>query len=173
MRSSDRRHASRRGPKEVLWADREGGPLLHTPTVAPAFLLEDVGDGWWDCPSPLRCEILDGPAFHPTFMPPTKFWLVRTEPPIEWHGDESCIKRWGPDTPLARPMEPTTPYALVRATDLQRRPFADPAIIDNGVPAGPASPSPPPRSVAEATTVGDFWGKVGLRRPMPEERTNA
>jgi hypothetical protein len=72
--------------------------LLHTPTVVTSFLMEDVGDGWWDCPSPLRCEILDGPAVHPTFMPSTKFWLVRTDPLIEWHGDESFVKRWGPDT---------------------------------------------------------------------------
>lgn len=140
--------------------------LLHTPTVVTSFLMEDVGDGWWDCPSPLRCEILDGPAVHPTFMPSTKFWLVRTDPLIEWHGDESFVKRWGPDTPLAHPMEPTQ-YALVMATDLRQRPsFADPAIIDS-VPAGPASPSPPPTSVAEVRTVGDLWGKVGLRRALP------
>jgi hypothetical protein len=98
-------------------------------------------------------------------MPSTKFWLVKTEPLIEWNGDESFIERWGPDTPLALPRE-STPYALLMATDLRQRPFADPAIIDVAVPAGPASPSPPPRSVTEARTVGDLWGKVGLRRPM-------
>jgi hypothetical protein len=104
-------------------------------------------------------------------MPSTKFWLVRTEPLIEWHGDESFIKRWGPDTPLAQPIEPTQ-YALVMATDLRQVPFADPTIIDR-VPAGPASTSPPPKSVAEVRTVGDLWGKVGLRRAMPERRANA
>jgi hypothetical protein len=48
-------------------------------------------------PERTAMRILDGPAFHPTFMPSTKFWLVRTEPLIEWHGDESFIKGWGPD----------------------------------------------------------------------------
>jgi hypothetical protein len=60
----------------------------------------------------------------------------------------------GPDTPLAQPIEPT-PYSLVMATGERERPFpSDPTILDVGVPAGPASPSPPPRSVADARTVG-------------------
>jgi hypothetical protein len=57
-----------------------------------------------------------------------------------------------------------TQYALVRVTDLHQRPFAaDLTAIDGGVPAGPASPSPTPKTVAGVRTVGAFWMKVGLR----------
>jgi hypothetical protein len=132
--------------------------------------MEDSDEGWWHCPSPLRCEIIDGPASHPTFMPGSRLWLVRTEPEIEWHGDEYYIKRWGPDHPLVHPIDPT-PYALVMATG-RDSPFPiDPTILDAGVPAGPALIPPAPTSVADARTLGGLWMKVILRalpNPVPD-----
>lgn len=135
--------------------------LLHTRTVLTEFLLADQGDGWWHCPSPLRCEVIDGPASHPTITPSSKLWLVRTEPLIEWHGDESYIRRWGPDHPLVHPMDPT-PYALVMAT--RRTPVRpDLGLLGGGVPAGAVLPSPEPTSVAEARTISGLWIKAVLR----------
>lgn len=131
--------------------------------VLSAFLIEDVGEGWWHCPSPLRCEVLDGPASHPTFMTPAQLWLVRTDPEIEWNGDESYIRIWGPDHPLVHPMEPT-PFALVAATG-REPPFAkvDPALLDGGIAACPVVPSPAPASVADASGIGGLCAKVDLR----------
>lgn len=95
-------------------------------------------------------------------MPSRKLWLVSTEPLIEWNGDVSYIKRWGPDDPLVHPIEPT-PYALVLVTG-REPPFPiDPTILDDGVPAGPALTSPAPTSVADARTLGSLWMKVRLR----------
>jgi hypothetical protein len=59
--------------------------LPHNSVVLTEFLLEDEGDGWWHCPSPLRCKVLDGPASRAGET--GRFWLVETDPVIEWHGD--------------------------------------------------------------------------------------
>jgi hypothetical protein len=80
--------------------------------MQPDFLLKDQGDGWWHCPSPLECFILDGPALVPDVG--GEFWLVRTEPAIEWNGDPNLGDRWGPNHPLAHPFQPTN-LALVMA----------------------------------------------------------
>ena len=127
--------------------------------------MEDVGEGWWHCTSPLRCEIIDGPASHPSILPSSRLWLVRTDPVIEWHGDESFIEVWGPDHPLVHPID-ATPYALVGATGREPPGPIDPTILDAGVPAGPALIPPAPTSVADARTLGGLWMKV-LLREMP------
>ena len=87
--------------------------------MATEFLVEDQGDGWWHCPTPLRCVVVDGPA--PRFPPrpdarwPETYWLVRTDPPIEWNGDTRFAARWGADHPLCRPIAPTS-LALIMAS---------------------------------------------------------
>jgi hypothetical protein len=124
--------------------------------------MEDAGEGWWHCPSPLLYEIIDGPTSHPSVMPSSKLWLVRTDPLIEWHGDESFIEVCGPDHPLAHPIDPT-PYALVGATGREPPGPIDPTILDAGVAAGPALIPPTPTSVADARTLGGLWMKVILR----------
>ena len=86
--------------------------------MQPDLLLEDQGDGWWDCPMPLVCFILDGPTWVPAAD--GEFWLVRTEPAIEWNGDSSLGERWGPDHPLAHSFRPTN-LALVMAASRSRR----------------------------------------------------
>jgi hypothetical protein len=123
------------------------------------FLLEDQGDGWWHCPSPLRCRVLDGPAARVGRS--ERYWLVETDPLIEWHGDAHYIEVWGPDHPLCHPMEPTK-YALVMSTG---RPLMreDLGILDGSVPAGPVSPSPPPTGVADAQTDSGLWIKAMIK----------
>jgi hypothetical protein len=123
------------------------------------FLLVDQGDGWWHCPSPLRCQVIDGPAPYAGFSEP--FWLVRTSPDIEWHGDRRYIERWGPDHPLCHPIDPT-PFALVMAA--REEPVrSDLLIFDGSVPAGPALADPEPMTVADARTLSGLWMKVMVR----------
>jgi hypothetical protein len=106
-----------------------------------SFFIEDAGDGWWHCPSPLQCEVLDGPAPHEEMPRMGRLWLVRTDPWIEWHGDEQYIALWGADHPLGRPMAPT-PFALVKATS--REPVRpDLGILNGSVPVGPVRSAPP------------------------------
>jgi hypothetical protein len=103
-------------------------------------------------------------------MPSNRLWLVRTEPQIEWHGDEYYIKVWGPDHPLVHPIDPTS-YALVMATGREPGWPGDPTILDAGVPAGPALIPPAPTSVADARTLAGLWMKVILRAlpdPVPD-----
>jgi hypothetical protein len=124
------------------------------------YFMDAAGDGWWQCPSPLLCEVLDGPAQYRDFRHP--FWLVRTDPSIEWHGDPYF---WGaeeyPDHPLLHAMEPT-PFALVTAR--QEEPIRpDLGILDGNVPAGPVLPDPEPRHVGEARTVSGLWVKAMIR----------
>lgn len=129
--------------------------------VLTEFLMEDGGDGWWHCPSPLHCEVLDGPASNPLILGSSPVYLVRTDPLIEWHGEPQHREFWGPDHPLGHPMDPT-PFALVMARAEQPiRP--DLGIIDGGLPAGPALPSPEPTTVGEAETISGLWVKVILR----------
>jgi hypothetical protein len=121
---------------------------LHTRTMLTRFLLEDQGDGWWHCPSPLRCEVIDGPS--PREGRSERYWLVRTSPDIEWHGDSRYIERWGPDHPLCKPMDPT-PFALAMA-DREEPVRPDLGLFSGSVPAGPVLPMPPPTRVADART---------------------
>lgn len=127
-----------------------------------AFLLDDAGDGWWDCPSPLRCEVVDGPAvaFEPPEWQrfPETFWLVRTEPAIEWKGDPTYAARWGPDHPLCHPMEPTR-YALVMASSRYTGPMRPTEFA--GIPAYPVAGTP--RTVADATPVAGLGIKAAVR----------
>ncbi|MFV2064801.1 MAG: hypothetical protein ACC726_15010 [Chloroflexota bacterium] len=87
--------------------------------MAMEFLVEDQGDGWWHCPTPLRCIVVDGPAPlvppRPDTQWPETYWLVRTDPPIEWNGDMRFAARWGADHPLCRPIAPTS-FALIMAS---------------------------------------------------------
>jgi hypothetical protein len=82
-------------------------------SVKPDFFLEDQGDGWWHCDTPLSCFIIDGPAPVPDAG--GDFWLVCTEPLIEWHGSESHAERLGRDHSLVNP-QPATNVALVMAS---------------------------------------------------------
>jgi len=132
-----------------------------------SFLIEDAGDGWWHCPSPLRCEVIDGPALafdppHEARYPET-FWLVRTDPPIEWHGEPVYAARWGADHPLCSPIAPTR-YALVMASSRWTGPIHPTAA---GVPAYPVPGSP--RRVADAHPVGGLGMKVALHDVPPNE----
>jgi len=81
------------------------------------FFIEDQGDGWWHCASPLICKVIDGPG--PRMSTglddgSATFWLVTTEPAIEWNGDQQFASMWGPDSPLCHPIRPTH-LALVYA----------------------------------------------------------
>jgi hypothetical protein len=79
------------------------------------FFAEDAGDGWWHCPSPLRCVILDGPDICPQLGAQWgKCWLVSTDPAIEWNGSSEYENLYGADHALSRPIEPTN-LALVFA----------------------------------------------------------
>jgi hypothetical protein len=125
------------------------------------FVIEDAGDGWWHCPSPLRCVVIDGPS--PWFGPrdgarwPETYWLVRTSPPIEWRGEPEFAARWGPDHPLCSPIEPT-PYALVMASS----PWSGPIDANGaGVPAYPVAGAP--SHVADARPIEGLGIKVAVR----------
>jgi hypothetical protein len=133
--------------------------VLHTQTVLTEFLLEDQGDGWWHCPSPLRCEVIDRPASYENRS--ARYWLVRTSPDIEWHGDPQYIELWGPDHPLGHPMDPT-PFALVMAARIEPM-RGDLGIFDGSVPATPVPRDPEPRAVAEARAIIGLGMKVTIR----------
>jgi hypothetical protein len=132
-------------------------------TVATDFFLEDEAEGWWHCPSPLRCAIVDGPSVffdhRPDALFPETYWLVRTDPAIEWHGDDRFAPRWGPDHQLCRPIEPT-PFALVMASSSWTGPIN--LARASGVPAYPVAGVP--RVVSEAKPIGGLAMKVGVRR---------
>jgi hypothetical protein len=134
-------------------------------SVLTEFWLEDQGDGWWHCPSPLHCEVLAGPAQYDDFSHP--FWLVRTDPEIEWHGDPQY---WGaeeyPDHPLRHPMDPT-PFALVMAARREEPVRPDLGILDGSVPAGPVLPAPEPARVEDARTISGLWIKCIIRVSAP------
>lgn len=136
--------------------------------VASEFLLEDTGDGWWHCPTPLRCRVVDGPA---DWFPPREdarwpetYWLVRTDPPIEWHGDSGYAARWGPDHPLCSPIEPTS-LALVMASSPWNGPI-DPSS-GLGVPVYPVRNEP--GRVSEADPILGLGVKASLRA-VPKTR---
>jgi hypothetical protein len=126
------------------------------------FLIEDPGDGWWHCPSPLRAEVIDGPAgrfgARDGARFPETYWLVRCDPAIEWNGDERFAERWGPDHALCRPISPT-PYALVMASSPWNGPI-DPSR-GLGIPVYPVSGAP--MSVEDALVIDGLALKVDLR----------
>jgi len=134
---------------------------------ATTFLVEDAGDGWWHCPSPLRCVVIDGPS--PRFTPrtdarwPETYWLVRTDRPIEWRGDQSFAKRWGADHPLCSPIAPTR-YALVMASSPWTGPI-DPTSA--GIPVYPVPGAP--LVVADAVPLEGLGVKAGIRAVLNGE----
>ena len=127
------------------------------------FLIEDVGDGWWHCQSPLRAEVIDGPSTKFGLRDGARFaetyWLVRTDPAIEWNGDPQFASRWGPDHPLCHPMPPTS-YALVMASSPWNGPI-DPAR-GLGIPVYPVLGNP--ASVEESILADGLGIKAHLRR---------
>jgi hypothetical protein len=141
---------------------RAGPGRDQAEVVISEFLLEDAGDGWWHCRTPLRCHVVDGPAvWFPARRDarwPETYWLVRTDPPIEWHGDSGHAARWGPDHPLCWPIEPTS-FALVMASS----PWSGPLDLPTGagVPVYPVTNAP--TCVAEADAVPGLGIKAGLR----------
>jgi hypothetical protein len=63
--------------------------------------LFDTGDGWFDSPSPLLCEIIaEGPG---RLVPQGHYGLLLStlDVPFRWHGSSAMLRRWGPDHPLA------------------------------------------------------------------------
>lgn len=133
-------------------------------------LIEDAGDGWWHCATPLRCRVIAVPAA--VFLQrtdarwPETYWLVRTDPPIEWHGDARFAARWGQDHPLCSPIEPT-PFALVMANSSWDGPI-DPARDFGGVPVYPVRNTP--SRVEDAELISGLAIKAGLR-PIPPGTT--
>jgi hypothetical protein len=134
--------------------------------VPSPFFIENQGDGWWHCPSPIECTILDGPdvcaalvARWPNNRPDT-FWLVETAPTIEWNGDMKFATRWGEDSPLCHPIEPTN-RALVMAKG------HDDIDLNRGfsVPVYPTRPDAP--SLADAEPLVDLGTKVTVYRGRP------
>ena len=110
------------------------------PPVTTEFLIEDEGDGWWHSPSPLRAVVIDGPSpYFPLRADarwPETYWLVRTDPPIERHGDERFAARWGPDHPLCHPAAPTS-LALVMASSSSSGPVD--TSLGGGIPIYPVT----------------------------------
>ena len=96
--------------------------MVDVASLPDPFFLRNTGDGWWDCPSPLYCTVLDGPdicgAFeeiYPLSSSGELYWLVEVEPPIVWNGNHGYAEMWGPDNALCHPFETTR--ALVRARE--------------------------------------------------------
>lgn len=78
------------------------------------FYIADQGDGWWHCPSPIRCTVIDGPgAVAPSgALVSGVHLLAATELLIEWNGDSQYSDRLGPDDPLCHPIGPTNRLLL-------------------------------------------------------------
>jgi hypothetical protein len=92
------------------------------------------------------------------------YWLVRTDPPIEWHGDEQFAARWGPDHPLCHPAAPTS-FALVMASSPGSGPHRPVAHRRHS--CYPLTNEP--GRVEDAEYIGAFAIKAGLRaveRPL-------
>jgi hypothetical protein len=120
------------------------------------LLIEDQGDGWWHCPSPLECFIID----RPTAVPDAggDFWLVGTIPAIEWRGDLALEERWGPDHPINKPFGPTS-LALVMAVSRYGTDFTDGGYSVAYPVDGEA------QSVGEAQSLHRHGAKVRVVRP--------
>jgi hypothetical protein len=133
--------------------------------MAKDFLAQDEGDGWWHCATTLRCVVIDGPAskfpLRPEARWPETYWLVRTEPRIEWNGDMRFVVRWGADHPLCRAMAPTS-YALVMASS----PWSGPIDPDRagGVTVYPVLGAP--GGVADAEPVEGLAVKATIVAPL-------
>jgi hypothetical protein len=124
------------------------------------FYVVDQGDGWWHCPSPIGCTVLDGPGALPLAVSPhgAVSLLVKTEPAIEWNGDPQYIDRWGPEHPLCHAIEPTNRLLLL-AADRSWRIDLD---QDYGVPACPVTNGA--NRLADVDTVAGLGMKVAIRR---------
>ena len=130
--------------------------------MAAEFMIEDEGDGWWHTPSPIHAVVIDGPSpYFPIKADarfPETYWLVRTDPPIEWHGDESFAARWGPDHPLCHPAAPTS-LALVMASSPWSG--AVDTVLGGGIPVYPVTNEP--SRVEDALYDSAFAVKAALR----------
>jgi hypothetical protein len=98
--------------------------------IGRQFLLEDAGEGWWHCPSPLTCTVLAGPDSWGAKPTDVSHILVRTQPAVEWNGDLTYAVRWGPEHALCHPIEPTN-LLLVMASSTTWTP-----TLDNGTQLG-------------------------------------
>jgi hypothetical protein len=125
--------------------------------MEPDFLLEDQGDGWWHCSSPLTCFILDGPASVPDAG--GEFWLVRTKPSIQWDGEPKYEARSGPDHPLAKPLHATN-LALVMAASRYGRTDLN---GDWSIPVYPVAGDA--RTVHDSEWIGGLAVKANVTRP--------
>jgi hypothetical protein len=125
------------------------------------FYIVDQGDGWWHCPSPIRCTVLDGPGPLPASVASrggVLHLLVATEPAIEWNGDPQYIDRWGPDHPLCHPIEPTN-RLIVLAVDRSGAVNLD---RDWSIPASPVTNGA--NRLQDVQTVWGLGSKVAIRR---------
>lgn len=124
------------------------------------FLVSNQGDGWWDCPSPLTCLVVDGPA-PIAAMPDSTYLLVKTDAPIQWQPNESFVQRWGPDHPASRPIEPT--HFLLLLSSHAPHDFTLNLDDDGGIPAHPVI-GDEPRTVNDADGRLGSAAKVSVRR---------
>jgi len=156
---------------------RDHGVVIDT----SPFFIRDQGDGWWHCPSPLRCSIIDGPDVcnsraEASRANNTRFWLVEVDPPIVWNGERRFVDTYGPDDALCRPFGPTaralvfavlgnpyvggTPWHRARAREW-RDEWTD-LDGDGSIPVYPVDGAT--RSVRTAETLESLGMKVGVYR---------
>lgn len=131
------------------------------------FYIVDQGDGWWDCPSPLRCVVLDGPGPLPESVSPDRSvsLLVQTDSAIAWKGDASYATRWGPDHPLCHPIVPTNRLIILAET----RSWTLDLDGDFGVPASPVMNGAD--RLAEVEAVNGLGMKVSIVREPASSTT--
>jgi hypothetical protein len=143
-------------------ADRIGRVVCQIGQDAPVdeFFIEDQGDGWWHCPSPLRCVIVAGPARLKTGFS-GEYLLASTDPPIEWHGDSAYSDRWGSESALCRPVQ-LSGLVLVLASHESFRLKG----TDWSIPAIPLTNWA--ESVEDAEFEPELAVKVGVRGFSPE-----
>lgn len=127
------------------------------------FYILDQGDGWWHCPSPLRCLVLDGPGPLPASVSSrrTVSLLVETDPAVVWNGDPSYSSRWGPDHALCHPIEPTNRLVLLA----EDRSWTLDLDHDFSVPATPVSNGID--RLADVQAVAGLGVKVSVSREPP------
>jgi hypothetical protein len=128
------------------------------------FYIVDQGDGWWHCPSPLRCLVLDGPGPLPAPVSPSRAvsLLVETDPVVVWNGDPSYAIRWGPDHPLCHAIEPTNRLVIL-AEDRSWRLSLD---RDFSVPATPVANCAD--CLPDVQAVAGLGMKVSVVRELPD-----